>query len=772
MDERVLLLAVAVAVLAIGMGGGGDSEPTKVIEIPDSDDGDWQMWDIMPLKKQKKVLEVDSGFEYSVRDRLQKLNDQTIKIAGNGNEVALQLKHNVALLDNKLREANANAKLSEDGKSLTNYAFVFERQTNQLTDIGTACARAMAEAERVLGRGSEWNRELLRIRNENYENRGPDASRINQEIQQISDNRDGVLRNFVGMQQAINDSIERFAKARTMEYERLREQYDQEQSDRYEADRVARAKKKFDAIAQEQERRDQEKLLREKAKIHGLGNKRGGDSQESQDTLDSDDTIINFKQGAKRVDTSWGDLDPDFNQSQSGNAQSSEVKPPEFKPQEVDLAKQAQLLANANKKLHLLFEDEGLKRKYASIAPERRLRQFLLEQLRFDIDDQADVKKKTGEPKKYFQKKYDDLVENFKQWEEHRVNLAAKRADLTKKILSRIYRINPEHAIHLKTFAAWYNKTDLSNDHPLKSLAKDSNTSIKEFEEAFNKRKNFRQREPPPNPNELPRIPNFQTAPQVKIQAKAKQFTTLLEDLKQMQDRFGVVNKEYGAGANIKQFLTSKEDAGVRKMVTEIDGFQNKYKDQLSKQALKGNPNAQADLVTLRNRWKALLGVPWTIKVMGTKIQKGEKHPTTDRSWFKPIQAFSNFENNWESPEFTTDIPKAETVRLYYEAQFPKYRVKSNGKFMIQITILYMIRRKLEQIRLNAFGDVAKVATIGDRAKANVKFPDQVGKSAYVTQLTRQQTELTTQEKVKRRRPNKPEEEEDKDMMAEDKDEM
>ena len=77
-----------------------------------------------------------------------------------------------------------------------------------------------------------WNRELLRIRNENYENRGPDASRINQEIQQISDNRDGVLRNFVGMQQAINDSIERFAKARTMEYERLREQYDQEQYDR------------------------------------------------------------------------------------------------------------------------------------------------------------------------------------------------------------------------------------------------------------------------------------------------------------------------------------------------------------------------------------------------------------------------------------------------------------------------------------------------------------------------------------------------------------
>ena len=80
MDERVLLLAVAVAVLAIGMGGGGDSEPTQVIEIPDSDDpDDWQMWDVMPLKKQKKVLEVDSGFEYSVRDRLQKLNDQTMQ---------------------------------------------------------------------------------------------------------------------------------------------------------------------------------------------------------------------------------------------------------------------------------------------------------------------------------------------------------------------------------------------------------------------------------------------------------------------------------------------------------------------------------------------------------------------------------------------------------------------------------------------------------------------------------------------------------------------
>ena len=754
MDERVLLLAVAVAVLAIGMGGGGDSEPPQFIEIPDSYDADdWQMWDVVPLKKQKKqVVEVDSGFEYSVRDRLQKLNDQTMAIAGNGNEVALQLKHNVALLDNKLREANANAKLSEDGKSLTNYAFIFERQTNQLTDIGTACARAMAEAERVLGSGSAWNRELLSIRDENYNNRGPDASRINQEIQQISDNRDGVLRNFVGMQQAINDSIERFAKA-------LREQYDQEQYDREEADRVARAKKKFDAIAQEQERRDQEKLLREKAKIHGLGNKRGGDSQESQDTLDSDDTIINFKQGAKRVDTSWGDLDPDFNQSQSGNAQSSEVKPPEFKPQEVDLAKQAQLLANANKKLHLLFEDEGLKRKYASIAPERRLRQFLLEQLRFDIDDQADVKKKTGETKKYFQKIYEDLVENFKQWEEHRANLAAKRADLTKKINNRIYRINPEHAIHMKTFAAWYNKTDLSNDHPLKSLAKDSNTSIKEFEEAFNKRKNFRQREPPPNPNELPQIPNFQTAPQVKIQAKAKQFTTLLEDLKQMQDRFGVVNKEYGAGANIKQFLTSKEDAGVRQMVTDIDGFQNRYKDQLSKQALKGNPNAQADLVTLRNRWKALLGVPWTIKVMGTKIQKGEKHPTTDRSWFKPIQAFSNFENNWESPEFTTDIPKAETVRLYYEAQFPKYRVKSNGKFMIQITILYMIRRKLEQIMRNAFGDIGTVATIGDIAKANVKFPDQVDKSAYATKLIQQQEEMVDltggdEPQPKRKKPN------------------
>ena len=177
-------------------------------------------------------------------------------------------------------------------------------------------------------------------------------------------------------------------------------------------------------------------------------------------------------------------------------------------------------------------------------------------------------------------------------------------------------------------------------------------------------------------------------------------------------------------------------------MVTEIDAFQNKYKDQLSKQALKGNPNAQADLVTLRTRWKALLAVPWTIKVMGTKIQKGEKHPTTDRSWFKPIQAFSNFENNWDSPEFTTDIPKAETVRLYYEAQFPKYRVKSNGKFMIQITILYMIRRKLEQIMRNAFGDIGTVATIGDIAKANVKFPDQVDKSAYAIQLTRQQEEM------------------------------
>ena len=109
----------------------------------------------------------------------------------------------------------------------------------------------------------------------------------------------------------------------------------------------------------------------------------------------------------------------------------------------------------------------------------------------------------------------------------------------------------------------------------------------------------------------------------------------------------------------------------------------------------------------------------------------GELKPTTDISWWAPIQAFAIFENKYESPEFTTDLPKAETVRLYYEGQFHRYRDPSNGKFMIQITILYMIRRKLEQIMRNAFGDIGTVATIGDIAKANVKFPDQVVRNTH-----------------------------------------
>ncbi len=108
----------------------------------------------------------------------------------------------------------------------------------------------------------------------------------------------------------------------------------------------------------------------------------------------------------------------------------------------------------------------------------------------------------------------------------------------------------------------------------------------------------------------------------------------------------------------------------------------------------------------------------------------------TDPAWRTAITTFGTFENYYTRPEFTELLPKAEVIRRNYVAQWDRFA--NNVHLMIQITILYMIRRKLEQINRNAFGNIKPIRTLGTIAKQKVTFPPQVVPGKYNTQLHRQ----------------------------------
>ena len=145
MDEtHVLLIAVGIAVLMMSMGGG-DKDEKEVIVIED-DPGfgdDWPMFDADQFKKKYKdpTEQEESGFQYSVLGRLRVLHDKVAEWHNTGNQIAIEVEHNVSLLDVDLRNAAMNAKLSKDGQSVENFRFVFERQTNQLTGSATDAVR-------------------------------------------------------------------------------------------------------------------------------------------------------------------------------------------------------------------------------------------------------------------------------------------------------------------------------------------------------------------------------------------------------------------------------------------------------------------------------------------------------------------------------------------------------------------------------------------------------------------------------------------------------
>lgn len=200
----------------------------------------------------------------------------------------------------------------------------------------------------------------------------------------------------------------------------------------------------------------------------------------------------------------------------------------------------------------------------------------------------------------------------------------------------------------------------------------------------------------------------------------------------------------YETGSFFKNYYSrdakvQKRDRAVRNLIADIDAFLDKFKASLSKNGLKGKRAGREGKDDLEGRWTRLLGVPWMVPGDGgiATVNVGETRPIVSENWYTAIKWFGSFESTFTSPVFMRKELDAEIVNRNYAPEF-------NGitpLITIQITILYLIKQKLDYIRLFAFGIGKGVNVLGEQlvSTALVKFPDTVRDGKYNASLRSQQ---------------------------------
>ena len=693
------------------------------------------------------------GFEFSVRDRLQKLQDKVVIYSDMGNEIAIQKNHNVKILEVEMTQAAALSVLSKDGKTLTNFQFTFERQTNQLTNISDRCAAAMAEAARVFAPNEEWQRELTAIRQQNYENQGPDAQQIERTTVQIENNKEGVLMNYLGMQQHINKSIDHFAQARDMEYERKLREADEA----YARQQVRKAQAKMDSSDSSDDKPykpdkpkptpgkgktklsaiEQEQALRDRAKTHGKGNKRPGTIP------DDSDEEFNV---AKRTDEGVTDISeeiskakPNFNQSKSGNAEPDQnVKvPAKPKPTEqYGMVERGNLSGAISRKLQKVWHDEGLRSKYQGVPRHQLLHAFLYDQFdKLDTNDTENFKDRTGQVPAFFEEIFNEQRKEYEEILRKDIEAAQK---IRSHIMNLITNLSTKRALKFGNFSTWYQQSVYNQENPYKKLPELTKTSLNTFRQEYEKQKAVEKSKV--GFNQSPQSQNKPAKPApVRSILQTETLTSLKEELIAMEKTIA----GYETGSFFKNYYSrdekvKKRDRAVRNLIADIDSFLAKFKASLSKNGLKGSRAGREAKDDLEGRWTRLLGIPWyvpTNKGMGT-VNVGETRPLVSENWYSAIQWFGSFESNFTSPVFLRTELDAEIVNRNYAPEF-------NGitpLITIQITILYLIKQKLDYIRRFAFGIVKGVNVLGEQlvSTAHVKFPDAVRDGKYNASLRSQ----------------------------------
>ncbi len=794
MDQQTIIVGAALAaILLMSMGGGDDKTEKPSIVIDDDDKPDWpvyQMDDYMEKepKKPKQGPQHDmEAWEYEVRTRMAQLQAELQRFDDKGSEILLSLRHNVALLEKDLREAVVNSSLSPDKKTIVNFRFQFERTNNQLLQISDRCSEAMAEAARIFDdrydRGATWQREINAIRNENYHNQGPDQHRIDNTLRGFMDGRDKVLRNFATLQEDINHSIDRFAEARELEYDRQREADDRRRSKEEERRRDDEKRRRDDEDESRRHKElgkgstfddaEQEREFRaalDRRKTHGFGTKRppGKDSQDdSRDSQGSQGSQVSFVQGepAKKTDEGKG---TDLTSEISKASKVSKVgKPkPNFKQggpkhalpnvinkflmeqpgkAEIGIVEMGHKSHDIQRKIKKFWDinTPDLRAKFQNTSEVDKLHALIKDQFDgLDTHDPTEFERQTGHKPSYYhgiykseQTKYTNIMKAF-----------AQAKVIRQFTIEKIHAISKKTALHLQNFKNWYQQSPFQKQTAYADLERAAKTPMKTFVLAYEEQKKkgdmkantVRQMARPDEHKQGERQGEKQEVGDLSVMftKKLKPFTALHQELKEMEKTIVQVGADYGAGSFFKDYNNpgDKKNATVRKMVISIDAFLSTYRDKLSKQALAKHPKAKQDRETLEKRWRALLEVPWYISQPNPEdgqVNVGREQSQIEESWHIAIRRFGDFESRYTSPEFLRARMDVETVKLNYERPYSDMTPTEQ----IQITILYMIKAKLDRIRLNSFGMTKGVQVLGKSVidNARVKFPDTTTDGRYNT---------------------------------------